>query len=503
MNSNRYDVVIIGAGVGGLTAGAILARSGKKVLILEKNPIAGGYAVNFKRNGFEFDASLHLMNAGNNSPVQEIFKKCGIIEEVEFIKPKYLYRSIYPDFDISIPQCNTKEFITLLCDLFPNEKQKINDLIKSIVDFFNDAQHFRDTFKERVWPTFLPFQYRSLNYYLHRSWGDILDKFLQDQRLKAILSQLWPFFGLPPETLSAYYFAAPTFDYIANGGYYPRGGSESVSSALLKIIEFNGGRVQMNATVEEIIAQDKLAKGVRLSSGDTILSDTVISNISAHVTFCKLLKNIKLPFRFYVSLKRMKPSVSAFQVYLGLNVSLKERNLFNEEYELFVNPGYDIMKQYQACIKNDMNSVPFAITFYSNLLDDVAPPNKSTITITVLSGYKFWENLPKEDYEYTKNQLAGVLIRRAEKIIPNLSGYIEIKDIATPLTMEKYTGCYKGAIYGWEENLSQSGIKRMNFVTPIKNLYLVGAWTQPGGGLAGVMQSGEKVAEYLLKLTKV
>jgi prolycopene isomerase len=97
--------------------------------------------------------------------------------------------------------------------------------------------------------------------------------------------------------------------------------------------------------------------------------------------------------------------------------------------------------------------------------------------------------------------MAMKLIKRAEDIIPRLSSYIDVQEVATPLTMERYTGNYKGAIYGWAPLISQTGFRRMDSKTPIKNLYLAGAWTRPGGGTTGVMYSGKSIAEKILKMT--
>ena len=123
---NKYDVIIIGACIGGLTAAAILARNGKKVLVLEKNPVAGGYAVNFRRGEFNFDASLHLINGCNQGGLSyNILKKCGALNKVHFLRPQYLYRSIYPDVDFRLLQLDSSNQIDAFASYFPSERKNI------------------------------------------------------------------------------------------------------------------------------------------------------------------------------------------------------------------------------------------------------------------------------------------------------------------------------------------------------------------------------------------
>jgi len=324
----------------------------------------------------------------------------------------------------------------------------------------------------------------------------MLDKFLKDKCLKAIISQLWSYYGLPPSELSSFYFSYGWHDYLYNGNHYLKGGSHALSKAFAEVIRENNGELKMNREVDKIIIVGKLAKGVITKNKEEFFADTIVSNIDVNKTFSHLIGEEFFSKSFIKKLSEMKPSISIFQLYLGLNVDLKDSI---QNYEIFLNPNYDIDGQYQACINNDMDKAFIILTLYSNIDNDIAPEGKSVIGITTLSGYDFWANLSKEEYTKTKERLADSLIKRTEKIIPNLSSYIEKKEIATPLTMERYTGNSKGAVYGWSQILSQSTLKRMGSKTFLKNLYLASAWTRPGGGMVGAMYAGEKTAEQLLK----
>ena len=126
--SEKYDVIIIGAGIGGLAAGAVLSKKGKKVLVLERIHVPGGCAVNFRRGRFEFDASLHLLNGlDKGKPSYRLLEECGVDKKVKFLKPAHLYRSIFPDFDVRVPQCNSEAYINILGNLFSKEKNRIKE----------------------------------------------------------------------------------------------------------------------------------------------------------------------------------------------------------------------------------------------------------------------------------------------------------------------------------------------------------------------------------------
>jgi prolycopene isomerase len=150
-------------------------------------------------------------------------------------------------------------------------------------------------------------------------------------------------------------------------------------------------------------------------------------------------------------------------------------------------------------LNNDLKNAPIVLTLYSNVEDRYAPEGKFVMVVMTLSGYDFWKKLSKEEYKKQKEIFADILIKKAEGVIPNFSSYIKVIETATPLTMERYTGNYKGAIYGWSQTVSQSGSNRLKNKTPIKNLYLAGAWTQPSGGIKGVMQSGIIVSNKILE----
>jgi prolycopene isomerase len=178
-----------------------------------------------------------------------------------------------------------------------------------------------------------------------------------------------------------------------------------------------------------------------------------------------------------------------------------------KDTEIFYHTRYDIEADYVSALKADLKNADYGLTLYDNLYKGYSPEGKNTIGIIVLQGYDHWEKFAedywkgnKEAYRKEKERMADILIKKVEDtLLPGLSEAIEVKEIGTPLTNIRYTSNYRGAIYGWDQTVDNSGNRRYPHTTPIKNLYLSGAWTSPGHGYGGVIYSGLECFAEIMK----
>ena len=344
-----------------------------------------------------------------------------------------------------------------------------------------------------TFPVEFPFLFKSFN----RSWGDLVDARLKNPKLKAIVSSLWVYFGLPPSRLSPYYYAMPTFGYLHNGGYYPRGKSQKISDAFEKYIDEHGGRVIIKSRVEKILTKNDAAYGVVTEDGKEFTAKVIISNANTYDTFNKMLDDNKVLKDYLAKLEKLSVSLSSFQIFLGL-----KKNLIKEigitDTEIFYNSTYDFEADYELLKKADVENGGYAITLYDNIYKGYSPEGKNTLNIMTLQGFDHWEKYRddyfkdnKDEYRKEKDRMADILIDKTENtLLPGLRDAIEVKEIGTPLTNIRYTSNYKGAVYGFDQTVENSGQNRLGHATPIKNLYLSGAWTKPGHGYGGVIYSG-------------
>jgi all-trans-retinol 13,14-reductase len=494
---NDYDAVIIGAGLGGLSCGAAFARQGFRTLVLEKHNKPGGYATTFQRpGGFVFDASLHSTTVSARNGVFDLIPGFPEITGIEFVPHPTLYRVIYPDHDIRVPDRDLPAYVADLVGKFPDEKEGIVGIFDDMKGLAADIGRISAAGGRPDMTRFAQ-DYPYLAKTMGKTWGAMVDARLKNLKLKAIVSALWGYYGLPPSRLSPYYYALPTIGYLLEGGFYPVGKSQKISNAFAEFIENHGGKVMLGTRVEKILLKDGTAIGVRTADGREFRGKAVVSNANAPDTFRKMIDDPGLVKASLARMERLSISLSTFQVFLGLKKNLI-RELGIKDTEIFYNTGYDIEEDYKASVRGDFTNPGFGATLYDNLYKGYSPEGKNTLSIMTLQGFEHWEKYEadyfagkKDAYKAEKTRMADILIDQAEKILlPGLRKAIEVRDVATPLTNLRYTANTRGAIYGWDQTLDDSGPSRFPQRTPVKNLYLAGAWTNPGGGYGACIPSG-------------
>ncbi len=494
---DQWDAVIIGSGLGGLSCAAGFARQGFRAIVLEQHHTAGGYAASFRRpGGFEFDVSLHATTVGERGGVHNLIPGFPEIEDVRFVPHTSLYRAVFPEHDIRVPQRDPEAFKRTLAELFPAEAAGIEGLFTSIAGLAGDTRRFLDA-SGQVDMSKFPAEFPHLFQNYNRTWGQLQDQHLTDPRLKAIVSSQWGYYGLPPAQLACTYYALPFWGYLTQGGFYPVGRSQTISDALARFIEAHGGQVVRGARVSRILVADGAARGVRLADGREFAGRAIVANANALDVVHKLLGPEECPPEYVARIDSLQVSLSSFQVFLGLKEDVVEKSRVGDT-EVFYFHGYDHEAAYAAARDADLERSGFGVTLYDHLFPGYSPAGKNTLSIVALQGYDHWQPYEadyfkgeKKAYRTEKERLADLLIDQVEaKLLPGLRAAIEVREVATPLTNLRYTKNHRGAIYGFDQKLGNSGATRLPHRTPVRNLYLAGAWTRPGHGYGAVIPSG-------------
>jgi phytoene dehydrogenase-like protein len=491
-----YDVVVIGSGLGGLSCAAAFARQGFRPLVLEQHDKPGGYATAFARpGGFVFDVSLHSTVVGQRDGRYDLIPGFPEITDVAFVPHPSLFRAIYPDHDIRVAQRDPDAYLATLGGLFPQEREGLTALFDDMRGLYGDVRRLSAA-RGHVDMSRFSVDFPHLMRYYDKTWADMVNARLGDPRLKAIVSAQCGYYGLPPSKLASFYYAVPFMSYLEEGGCYPRGRSQDISNAFVRYIEVHGGRVRTGARVERILREHGAACGVAIAGGTEIRSRAVVSNANPFTTFGPMLGDEAVLARCREAWRPYSVSLSSFQVFLGLKEDLVGK-LGITDSELFVSPGYDPEADYARAVAGDVEQGGAGISLYDNIYRGYSPAGKNTVNLMTLQGYGPWEPFEadylagrKQAYRQAKERMAAALIRKAEAVLPGLPAAIEVMEIGTPLTNLRYTGHPRGAIYGWDQTVNNSGARRVGHTTPVPNLYLSGAWSRPGHGYTAVIASG-------------
>ncbi|MCS1352648.1 NAD(P)/FAD-dependent oxidoreductase [Mechercharimyces sp. CAU 1602] len=495
---SNYDVLVIGAGIGGLCTAARLSQLGYKVAVFEHHVRPGGYATNFPRKGkYEFDVSLHAIASLNEGEIcHEIFSKCGIMNRITPLKKEHPYTAVWEGEKITIPQ-DHEQYLALLQDMFPQEREGVAKLFNALYAFAQEMAFLQDSSipkaeKQELFPIKAPLFIQ----WSQMTTAEVMKQYVDDEALISFFTLLWPYYGVPPQMLSAHYFFVPWIGYHLEGTFYIKGGAQAIADALTEVIHEHGGKVYLRQEVTEIIVKDQKAIGIKTKKEKTFTGNWIVSNASPQITFSKLMNESVTESSYRESYEKLEIGPSITQLYLGLTEDPANFQLVDEDI-VFVKEK-DPSKDYQYLKSGDYQQANFGITNYYKLDPELSPNGKPVIVAAFID---FIENWPenKEDYKKRKEEVTQYLLSQLEEHYPGITQAIEVLELGTPRTMQRYTKNPAGAVYGFAQTVNQSGLHRLQRSTPVGQLSLVGAWTRPGGGYQGAAVSGISEAEKIHK----
>jgi phytoene dehydrogenase-like protein len=487
------DVAVVGAGLGGLTAAALLASSGLKVIVAEHHVVPGGFAHTWLRKAkhagiphvFRFDAGIHdFSGAHEGGPVHGILARLGItLDWIRATKSARIGGARVP-----VPD-DWRDYVDLLARQFPQDAQGIARffaVVKTIFDamFSLGRDHAGVPIEPASPKAMLAFasDHPEAVAWMPRPFADLVAAHVSEPAARQALYALSGYITDRPETLTVADMV-PIYGYYFNGGYYPKGGSGVIGRALAGVVTRLGGAVLLKAPVSQILVDNGKAAGIRLASGRTIRAGAVISNADLRRTFLELLPPAALPAAFRDRIAAARPATSAFMVHLGIagqpEITPLTRAPFDEEKEIsvvspsLVDPtaapdGYSTL-ELTLLVPNEKAAQWFA---RKGLVDDLA---------TRRSG----------DYAAAKTALGDRMIAAAATLIPDLHARIVTRHDASPITFSRYDWSSEGAIYGVAQKERFKGAK-----SPIRGLYLAGAGNM-GPGVEAVMIAGARVADAI------
>ncbi len=502
-----YDAIIIGSGIGGLACAGFLAKNGKKVLILEKHYVAGGFTHTFQRKGYEWDVGLHYVGEVHHpknllkkafdylTDIQLAWADMGEVYDKIFIGEKSY------DFVKGVQNFKNKLF-----EYFPNEKEAIEGYVKKVFELTRSSKDF---FMSKALPGFIapfagPWLKKKFLHLSQKTTLQVLQELTQNKELIAVLSAQYGDYGLPPAQ-SSFAIQALVAKHYFEGGAYPIGGSGQIAETIYAMLKKYQGELFVKADVKEILVKNNKAYGVQLQSGEIIEAPLVISDAGAINTYTKLLSTP--PPKLKLQMKEVEPSLAHLCLYIGLKQSQETLKLPKSNYWIYPNADHD--KSVADYLKDPENAEPpVCYISFPSAKDpswEKRFPGKSTIEVIGVTSYEWfkkWEDKPwlkrGEDYLAFKEKMAKPLFDLLYKHVPQIQGQIDHYEISSPLSTRHFCNYDKGEIYGLAHTPNRFDQEWLKPQSPIKNLFLTGQ-DVTSDGIAGALMGGVLTASVILK----
>ena len=503
----RFDAIVVGSGIGGLTVAALLSKLyRKRVLVLEQHFTAGGFTHTFERKGkFHWDVGLHYVgDMGEGSTGKAVFDYLTDGNLQWHKMPDPFEKFVYPDFTFEV-YADPDRFQADLIQRFPHEQIAIRRYFKDVqkAAFWFGMHSMLELFPRWLHPL-LRRVMRSFGAIARQTTQRYLDRNFRDAHLKALLASQWADYGLPPSQ-SCFGIHSVIVSHYFNGGWYPIGGAKAIAQSIIPVIERSGGAVITQRRVTEILLESGMAVGVKAQHAaksqadpETYSAPIVVSDAGAFNTYLKLIP-ASYPLVERQKIQAFPKSTSMLTVYLGLKESPQRLGFQGENHWIYTTYDHDAIAQDPPI---PFDRLPkFCYLSFPSLKDPLAQVHTAEIIAHV--DYDFflqWREQPwrrrGSDYTELKAQMTESLIQLVESHYPGFQNLIEYAELSTPLTVEHFDASDRGSIYGIPcipERLDQSWIGAR---TPIKNLYLTGADTF-SPGIMGAMMGGVKTAGIL------
>lgn len=507
--SGAFDAIVIGSGLGGLTAAALMARAGHKVLVLERNDNFGGAATIYRHGALAIEASLHEidgLDAGD--PKAPILRVLGIDRDVLFVDVGDLHEVRSPLFDK--PFVMPHGFDAALGATkaqFPQQARGVGQYFERIAAIRHAVAMMSDHQDARGWwlwnaPT-LPWRLWPLIRDRHATLSETFGRLFGDhEAVKLALASNLAYYTDDPDTMPFISFAIPQASYLIGGGHYIRGGSQVLSDRLIAIVREAGGEVEAGRDVETILLDGDRARGVRHRGRPTgevreELAPIVFGN-AAPATLAAMLPDAKRA-AFMQPYQDRRPSISLWSISLGLN--RHSRDFGVRHYSTSILPSWlttlSGFRDATAILGDDSDHriPPYLLVAYDQIDSGLNADGPTLASMVSADRIENWAGLAPEAKRARKERWMDRIIADLDAQFPGIGSAIMHREMATAETMQQYLNTPGGTVYGFAP---QSRAFAPQAATAIDGLYLASAYTG-GGGFTGAILGGGWAARAAMR----
>jgi prolycopene isomerase len=470
---DAYDAIVIGSGLGGLSAAAFLAMNGHKPLVVERLDRAGGYAASFRRGDYTIDPAVHMVGLGERLLLMKVLRYLGIADLCTFTATGSFYEAHFPDATVRAPVGTDAYVAAHTAALGRDEEAGIRRYLELCARLHDEVHQLPPALSLKELEEAVQ-RFPTLFKYRNATLAEIFDECLQDDRTKAACGAFWPLLGLPPEQLSFFTMTTPIVTLTREGPFQVDGSTQALVDAFVTAVERHGGELLFGQEVVKVMVEDGHAAGVVLADGSEVRAPIVVSNADARRTFRDLVGPDHLPAPFLKRIGRMRPSLSAAVIFAATDLDVHALDL---AHTTFIYEDWSHAEAYRRAAAGRPGGTWLTVPTRND--PTLAPAGEHLLVFTCPAP-------------------AGALRSRDERVLPDLRRHLRFVEVAGPETLARYAGNEDGAIYGWENSPQHAGSRRLHHWTPLPGLFMCGHWTQPGSGAFRVIFSGVETTMAVL-----
>lgn len=501
-SSGQWDAIVIGSGMGGLSAAVALSRTGHKVLIVEQYQTLGGLTHSFSRNGFSWDVGIHYLSGfGPGEPERKILDwLCDT--PIELAPMGAIYDVLH--IGDAAPLLLSRPYEAQALDL----KERFPDESEAIDAWFDAVHKGREAaisvMQLRALPqpfgTFMEWwKSRDFDRWVGRTTAEVAAEITDNLELAAVFFAQWGDHGGRPSVASFAVHALISHSYLECGAWYPVGGSSVFADRMLPVIRQAGGEARAGVRVDRLLLDNEHVVGVRTAAGEEIHSDVVIATIGARETVDQLLPEGLGEDDWTSEIRAFRPSICHFSMYLGFEGDVEAAGATKANHWIY--PGSETDVVWQDVPNADPPAMFVSFASLKDPTHDPGPREQHSGEVLIWADWSSvsgWANMPAgkrgQDYANFKRDTEARVFKLFESYFPDLARLVVFRELATPLSTVAITGHRKGAFYGLDVTPNRMLSDALRMKTPVKGLYLAGqdAATPgiPGAMWGGVLCAG-------------
>jgi phytoene desaturase len=495
-----YDAIVIGAGLGGLTAGALTASSGMKTVVLEQADEIGGCCSTFNVDGYSFDVGASIVEV--TRPMERLFELLGrnLSDYVDLIPCDPIYSFILEDGRRFAYPKDIDETTEVIRQIAPEDVEgwkRFSSMGMRMIEEMMDAVMLSplNTMGEAMSMALKNPQVMKFLPIFLRTHQGVVRSYYKNPIIQSSVAYQSYFAGAPPELGSGIFGFIALSEHL--GIYYPRGGMKAIPDAMAKAGGEHGLEVRTGTKAERILVENGTAFGVELEDGTVMTSRVVISNVNAQVTYLKMVRPENLSRWATRAIATYEPSMPCPMIYVGLD---KEPEL--DAHHTVVTGSIEAMNE----VWNDyykLGIIPrtaMSLVCWPTHADPSLAPDGHHILNFLCNAPAPYAPLG-DNWDRLKDWYREEALKELERyVLPDVRDHLKLMEVSTPLDFERRLLQPQGSIYGLFSDLTTLAMFRPNSRSrAVRNLYLTGSSTHLGGGVPTTIASGIITSGYVMK----